>query len=178
MARVTLWGEIGVWTFRRLNASCGIAAGFVMFITGRFVTLGKEGTIKGPLLAGVGIAASLMMVIAALDETVTINGADVNFNAGILGVLATFLVPGLFAAFGVVYFYKAYRSFQDRIMRMRIRRFMMGTALLISGAVVFGIMNLMEGLSDNIIIAMIAEICWAAGPLFILVGLRLNNPSS
>ncbi len=45
-------------------------------------------------------------------------------------------------------------------------------------AVIFGIMNLLEGLTDNVAIATIAEICWATGPLFILSGLRLNNPSN
>ncbi len=176
IARVTLLGEIGVWTFRRVNASCGIAAGFMMYLTGRFVHKGKEGTIKWQILTIIGILACLMMILASLDETVTIVGPDVNFEAGIVGVLATFLIPGVFAAIGVWYLYVAYSSFQDPLMRARVRRFMGGTSLLIAGAVVFGVMNLIDILTDNVLIAAIAEICWATGPIFILVGLRLKSP--
>ncbi|MFW9994693.1 MAG: hypothetical protein ACFFD4_21805 [Candidatus Odinarchaeota archaeon] len=149
---------------RDIDITFGIMSGTFLFLSGFSIYYGDR-SVKNWKTISVASVVTILLILIAIPSDY-IDPVTKEIITPLPGVLAIFLIPGLIAIGGVVYFFQAYRTVNDDLVRKRILFFILGSLCLICGAVILGLRELMP--VDIFTVRVVANILYVLGPVNIL----------
>jgi hypothetical protein len=170
---LTALGEILMNLVRDLNVSLGIIAAFFLLMSGLVLSRGTTAALKKRNVFLVGMVALVLVILGIIDDKVIVVANGGQTTTGMIGIITIFFIPGISAITGIIFFIQARRDVENATIKKRISFFVLGSSLLVLGALVFGVGNVAFPGQEMIIVDLISEISWGTGPLAIAWGLYM-----
>ncbi|MFW9994538.1 MAG: hypothetical protein ACFFD4_21015 [Candidatus Odinarchaeota archaeon] len=166
-------GEILINLVRDLNVVFGIVAAYCLLMAGLVLSRGEKTALKLTNVSLVGAVTLVLVIVALFDDKVVIDAEGAQIITGTAAATAIFIIPGLSAITGVAFFIQARREIEDVMVRKRILFFILGSSLLVLGALAFGVGNIAFPGEDVLAVDLFSELCWGAGQVAIVWGLYM-----